>query len=205
MTDTTSLGRSRSRRGQHRRELLLRAAADLIAADGFGAVSHRAVAHRAGLPLAATTYYFASLEDLLEQALRLLADRWLDSARTRMEQVPSRLTSPQQVAEAVLVVAVGTGEADADRDALAIYERYLEAGRHPRLRPLVVAYDNEVEALLVELLRRSGWADLDPRTARILLAQVDGAALRALAEGTPVISAVLADITTLIQLLGRAV
>ena len=47
------------RRSRARREALLRAAVALLAEGGVRAVTHRAVADRAGVPLAATTYYFA--------------------------------------------------------------------------------------------------------------------------------------------------
>ena len=42
---------------------------ELFAEGGSRMVTHRAVARRAGLPPATTTYYFASIEDLLREAL----------------------------------------------------------------------------------------------------------------------------------------
>jgi DNA-binding transcriptional regulator YbjK len=59
------------RRSRDRRELLLRAAVDLLADGGPKAVTHRAVAARAGVPQASTTYYFASIQELTDEALRL--------------------------------------------------------------------------------------------------------------------------------------
>ena len=56
-------------KGERRREDLLRATLRLIGARGADAVTHRAVAEEAGVPLSATTYYFASKEELLEQSL----------------------------------------------------------------------------------------------------------------------------------------
>ena len=52
-------------KGERRRYALVSAAADLLCEGGFDAVRHRAVARRAGLPLASTTYYFSSLDDLI--------------------------------------------------------------------------------------------------------------------------------------------
>ena len=43
-------------KGERRRGALVSAAADLLCEGGFEAVRHRAVARRAGLPLASTTY-----------------------------------------------------------------------------------------------------------------------------------------------------
>jgi TetR/AcrR family transcriptional regulator, regulator of biofilm formation and stress response len=51
-----------------RRRLIIQATLDVIASEGLRAVSHRAVAARAGVPLAATTYYFRDLEELLTEA-----------------------------------------------------------------------------------------------------------------------------------------
>ena len=56
-------------KGERRRYALVSAAAELLCEGGFDAVRHRAVARRAGLPLASTTYYFSSLDDLLVHAV----------------------------------------------------------------------------------------------------------------------------------------
>src|SRR5215218_3138826 len=60
-------------RGEARREAILRATIALIGERGPDAVTHRAVAERAGLPLSATTYWFASKEELLQETLLLAA------------------------------------------------------------------------------------------------------------------------------------
>ena len=70
-------GGARYARGVQRRAALIEAAADLLLEQGLAALSHRAVAARAGLPLAATTYYFASVDDLRDEALEHVADEWL--------------------------------------------------------------------------------------------------------------------------------
>ncbi len=162
---------------------------------GFAAVSHRSVAQRAAVPLSATTYYFTSLDDLLEGTVRDLATKWLDGAGTVVAQLPPHLDAPGELANALLRVAAlapagGTG---ADPPILpSLYDRYIEAARHPRLRPVIAEYDARIEALLAEVLQRSslhigsgpGSAVLDQAaSARLVLAVIDGALLRALAEG----------------------
>jgi hypothetical protein len=62
------------RRGRERRDAIVRAAAEIAALDGFAAVSHRAVARRAGVPLGSTTYHFGSLYDLLGAAAGTTVD-----------------------------------------------------------------------------------------------------------------------------------
>ena len=55
-------------------------AGELLMDEGFAALSHRSVAQRADLPLSATTYYFASLDQLVHDAVRGLAAGWLVQA-----------------------------------------------------------------------------------------------------------------------------
>lgn len=65
---TAANGPIRRAGGRQRRQQILEATLRLIARDGVRAVRHRAIASEAGVPLAATTYYFADLGDLLQQA-----------------------------------------------------------------------------------------------------------------------------------------
>ena len=62
-------GRTRQARGARRRDAILQAALRVIAEQGVAAVTHRAVATEADVPPASTTYYFKSLDELLEGAL----------------------------------------------------------------------------------------------------------------------------------------
>ena len=68
-------------------------------------MAHRAVATRAGVPLAATTYYFSSLDDLVGAALSSLADSWLAGARAVLARLPDRVDHPQVLAQAVVDAA----------------------------------------------------------------------------------------------------
>lgn len=158
--------------------------------QGFAALSHRTVAQQAALPLAATTYYFATLDDLVAGAVQHLADTWLATARDTMAQLPEQLGYPEQTIEAVLSIAapapVDVG-AVAPGALITLYDRYLEAARHPELRPAIERYNGAIDVLLVGVLRRGGMtASLED--ARLVLAVIDGALLRALAEGRPVSS-----------------
>lgn len=198
--------RKTSARGLRRRQLLLQAAGELVMERGFAAVSHRAVAQHAGLPLAATTYYFTSLDDLLEAAVRHLADGWLAGAGVVVADLPAQIDDPGALAEALVgVAALGpAGEAPDSRTLLSLYDRYVEAARHPRLRPVVAEYDGRIQALLADVLRRRRGShatngDESGRTASLVLAVIDGALLRALAEGLPVATA-----TTTVEHLLRA-
>ena len=158
--------------------------------QGFAAVSHRAVARRAGLPLASTTYYFDSLEHLLAETVHRLATDWLEAARREAESHPGPFQDPGAAARMLVRIAVPamTRPAGAARTAvLSFYERYVEAARLPELRSIVAGCDTQIEALLAQAVRPvmpHGTPDADREAAgRLLLAVIDGALLRALAEG----------------------
>lgn len=61
-------------KGEARRGALLDAVVRVLERGGPGAVTHRSVASEAGVPLAAATYYFATLDDLYVSALRRATD-----------------------------------------------------------------------------------------------------------------------------------
>ena len=60
-----------------RRAAIVEATLRVIGARGADAVTHRAVAAEAGVPLASTTYYFASKEALVREAFELTIERSL--------------------------------------------------------------------------------------------------------------------------------
>jgi len=83
----------RRRRGANdpaRRERILEATLRVIEAHGVQGASHRIIAAEAGVPLGSLTYYFAGLEDILEQSFTLLAER---SARSYGEDLATAATT----------------------------------------------------------------------------------------------------------------
>lgn len=65
-------------KGEARRAALIGAVLRILEYDGPSAVTHRSVAKEAGVPLAAATYYFDSIDDLLVTAMRHAADEQVD-------------------------------------------------------------------------------------------------------------------------------
>lgn len=59
-----------------RKRAIVEAATDLVLELGPSHVTHRKVAERAGVPLGATTQYFASLDDLIASALTALVEEY---------------------------------------------------------------------------------------------------------------------------------
>jgi DNA-binding transcriptional regulator YbjK len=172
-------------KGERRRQSLVAAAATLLVEGGFDAVRHRAVAERAGLPLASTTYYFDSLDELMTAAVEHHARAELVRGRELLEALPAEQRDLESVIDLVLDQLLGSpaGERDAEL-VLLRYERLVATFRRPYLRPLMRTLGAELRALLAEILARSG-VPVDERRIEHLIALVDGAVVNALIEVNP--------------------
>lgn len=72
----TYQGRRTTRKSStERRTLILEATLRIIVSDGIRGVKHRAVAAEASVPLAATTYYFKDINDLISDAFSFFAEQ----------------------------------------------------------------------------------------------------------------------------------
>jgi DNA-binding transcriptional regulator YbjK len=163
-------------RGAARRQALLDAAVKLLARDGARAVTHRAVAHEAGTTHGSPRYYFATRDELLDEALRQIADRQVHAVETLLHE-----PSPARPAErAKRLAAFIAGTVTDDRDAtVARYELFLEAARRPQLRPALEAWGDAYTRLFAAELTAGA---RDPETdAELLLNLLNGLLLRQLA------------------------
>jgi len=69
-------GRKTSRAGsEQRRRAILEAALRIVVRDGVRAIRHRSVAKEAQVPLAATTYYFKDIQELISDTFMLYAEK----------------------------------------------------------------------------------------------------------------------------------
>lgn len=84
MTTASDRPAPRRRDPEARRREILAAACELVVENGAASLTHRAVAARAGVPLGSTTQHFASIDEIREAALQLLADE-IDESLARME------------------------------------------------------------------------------------------------------------------------
>jgi DNA-binding transcriptional regulator YbjK len=125
---TEPLPRRPQRRGLERRAAILYATLRILGREGSAAITHRAVAEEAGVPIAATTYYFSSKEDLLREAFHLHAEqeaeRVADATRTLGEGPPTVEALAEHLADFV-DYGLGSGR----RALIAEYELLLRA--HP--------------------------------------------------------------------------
>jgi DNA-binding transcriptional regulator YbjK len=172
-------------KGERRRQELVTAAAALLRSGGFDAVRHRAVAERAGLPLASTTYYFSSLEELVTAAVERTGRDELAEIREQLDALPEGLLSTNELVELVLDQLIGPESRAGGLDAALLrYERLVGAGRRPYLAPLMRRLRDEFDGLIAEILARAD-RPRDPVAVRDFVSLVDGAVVSALIEADP--------------------
>jgi TetR/AcrR family transcriptional regulator, regulator of biofilm formation and stress response len=162
-----------------RTEAILEATLRLIGRGGPQAVTHRRVAAEAGVSLGAITHHFGNREALVENALRLLAQRekaTLDELTLQL--AAAGLDRTQWVAAIARYLADRT-----DHDTLqlqATYELLLECARRPALRGVMAEWTGAQTRLAVVALRASGSPTPDAH-APLLVATITGLLLKQLA------------------------
>ncbi|HEV7536482.1 MAG TPA: TetR family transcriptional regulator, partial [Acidimicrobiia bacterium] len=168
----------RQDRSRRRRDALLRATIELLGETGAKSVTHRAVAERAGLPLASTTYYFESVNQLIEEALKLhVAERVAELSGMAAMALGDTGASAQDIAERLAEVLA----AAPTPILVAQYQMYLEAGRNPALQPAVAEALAAFEGLAAGVLATLGAREPE-LTAEAFVALLDGFALHRLAR-----------------------
>ncbi|SDS84749.1 hypothetical protein SAMN04489860_2522 [Paraoerskovia marina] len=174
----------RQARGRRRHDAIVRAAADIMLSEGAAAVTHRHVAAVADVPLAATTYYFSGITDLLAAAGALIVDGWGAHVEEQVEvaraaETAGGLDGPEadlRRAEILTDAILPAGDRNAVR---GFYEHLVGAGRVPELAQAYADGRVVLDDALAELFTVLGLAD----RSHLLVAIVDGAAVSALAEG----------------------
>ncbi|WP_247746056.1 TetR/AcrR family transcriptional regulator [Streptomyces oryzae] len=146
----------------------------ILLEDGIAGLSHRAVAREADVPLGSTTYYFATLNDLLDAAIRRFSERY--ARRLHAWGAGLGEISPAGLVEA-LADLVETLLRE-DRAALVLsFELTAAAMRRPELRDSALLYaETEREVLSAHVDERTAWA-----LSRVL----DGLLLQSLAAAVP--------------------
>jgi TetR/AcrR family transcriptional regulator, regulator of biofilm formation and stress response len=167
-------------RGQIRREALLQAAAEVAAEEGIGAVTHRRVTERAGVPLATVSYFFDSIDELATEALRVFTATRTAELEALAAALEAEQRSPDEIAEALALAS-----ASERTWTLAQFEAYMEAARQPGLRQAVTETLVALDQVAAAVLRTAGAADPEG-TAASFVALIDGLALRRLALDQPV-------------------
>jgi DNA-binding transcriptional regulator YbjK len=172
---------ARRERGEKRRREILDATLRVIARQGVARVTHRAVAAEGGVPLAATTYYFASKTELLIEACRHHVERQTKLVEGIEAELGHGDLTPERAAEAlarILSIELFPGR----EELMAEYELVLEAARRPELRELARTWSDRVSSRLQGWLRKLG--STNPRVdAALVLAAATGIEIEGLASG----------------------
>lgn len=166
----------RQARGTARRDKIIQAAAELIRHEGPGAITHRAVAAKAEVPLAATTYYFDGIDDLMGAAGEVIVAGWSEHARAAAERLrDAPKMSPHRIASTLVDSVLPPGDTPEVR---GFYEHLVLAGRYPTLARAYADGRDRLDAIITELLDTLE-VEVDPA---LLIAVIDGASVSALSE-----------------------
>jgi TetR/AcrR family transcriptional regulator, regulator of biofilm formation and stress response len=141
----------------------------VIERAGIAAVSQRVVAHEAGVPPSAVTYYFPAVDDLLVAALADCNDCYL-------RQLDECARDPDPIAALARVIAESSDTRRAH--AAAEYELFLLAGRRAELQPEVDRWTVAIDTFLAPHVE-------DPIARAGVTAAVDGLLLRCFVSADP--------------------
>ncbi|MFI1920223.1 TetR/AcrR family transcriptional regulator [Nocardia sp. NPDC020380] len=170
--------------GRETRARLMAAAVDLVAEHGWGAVTTRMVAERAGLRPGLVHYHFPSVTDLLIDASMQAARREYESVMAAVLAVPG----PDAMRGMLAAIASYTS---ADPVTVAMTEMMLAATRHERLRGELGRLAAEGRAAMARWFRENSVVADPEATAAVIVALLDGLILHRLID--PSLSAV--DVT----------
>jgi len=171
----------RAPRGAERRQLIVEAALAVIGRVGPDALTHRLVAAEAGVPLAATTYWFASKEALIVEAYASCADRDIAALEREATAAASwtRANAAGKLARSLL------GYLNEDRSMTIVdYGLWIEAARRPALRPISERWDTACQAYYAAVLTAVGGAG-SAHDPRLFAAAVDGLLMNQLTSDHP--------------------
>jgi len=159
--------------GKARRNALLEAAVEVIAERGVSGATHRAIADKAKVPLSTTSYFFASIDELIAEAMRMAATQLIAALDEARADIAADGLSPEEMIDRyvdLLIDVPATFRA-------AEFEIYVQCGHNPELqaiaRNLIASFEQAARALLREV----GAPDPDVG-ARSLVALADGFALQ---------------------------
>jgi DNA-binding transcriptional regulator YbjK len=161
-----------------RRAALLEATLRVVARDGPAGASHRAVATEAGVPLGSTTYYFASRDEMLAEALRHAADQEVARTRATVQRLRGRRFTAARAQREAAAWALEGLEPERVHLLIARHHLRLEALRSAELRAAYGAWTAAVLELAEAVLAAAGSGD-PPTDAAILVAAIDGLQLNA--------------------------
>ncbi len=159
MTEAGGQGDGRLARGAKRRAEIIDATLAIVTRDGAAGVTHRTVAKQAGITTSLSTYYFATLDELLVAALTSVADAYTAKIRAIIDAPGDKLTGLAKL----IAETAGPGR----ERALAERELATLAARRPALRPTARRWRENIAELATTLTD-------DPTAITAVVAASDG-------------------------------
>jgi AcrR family transcriptional regulator len=175
-------------RGLARREALLRAAVEIVAERGVGGATHRAIAERAGVPPSTTTYFFASIDELVLEALRHFTDLRVEQLGALSTMLAEQHSSPEDTARLFAEILCSAPP----QHEIAQFEAYLDSSRRAGDRHAVVEILEAFEGVAVAALKANGTPNPE-LVAPIFVSLADGYGLRRCVFGETLDPQPLAD------------
>ncbi|MBO9533473.1 MAG: TetR family transcriptional regulator [Solirubrobacteraceae bacterium] len=176
-------------RGLARREALLRAAVEIVAERGVGGATHRAIAERAEVPPSTTTYFFASIDELILEALRHFTTLRVQQLQELGGVLKEQGSEPAQIARTFAEILCAAPL----QHEVAQFEAYLDASRRePDEQGVVAGVLEAFEGVAIKALEAVGTPN-PQQVAPLFVALADGYGLRRIALGHSLDPAPLAD------------
>jgi AcrR family transcriptional regulator len=156
------------------RDALLDAAARVVARDGFGGLTYRAVAREAGTTHGLVSYHFGSRDKLIHETV----------AKARREAIDASSLAPESERLEDFASDLAELAQEAPEAQVFQFELALEARRREELGPEVRALYDEYLAVTTRALA-SFEIDADPALVRLVFAALDGLTLQQLIYERP--------------------
>jgi TetR/AcrR family transcriptional regulator, regulator of biofilm formation and stress response len=153
----------------HRRERIIEAAMRVISRSGVEALTHRAIAKEAGVPLGSTTYYFKTLDDIIVAAL----EQAIHDDTDKLERWAEGIQGPDDVANA-LTRRIMEDSADLEREVVW-YRLFLWGATDPATQEISYRWSQ----LMTKILERF----VDDQLAEVLSTLYDALLLRVMTSG----------------------
>lgn len=147
-----------TKRGEERRQALLAAALRIIVREGPGSVTFRTVVAEANASHGSVAYYFGTREELIREAMVLVANRNIEALAGVFEQFESVPGDLQALA--AIIASHSTQQMIEDRSmGITIIELHLAAARYPELRPVLRDWGRAYARIIHRILASVGSSD----------------------------------------------
>lgn len=160
-----------------RRERILQATLDTIAAHGVQAVTHRKIALCANVPLGSLTYYFSGIEALVEEAFSLFTAEM----SAQYQQCFAGVTNREQACDAIAELI--SAQVTTARNMELMYQLYAFCSSQPALKGVMQNWMRRSQQTLEQ------W--FAPDTARGLDAFIEGMTLHFVTDRAPLSKAAI--------------